>query len=114
MELTQVRLFELMKASYREHVVATWGSWDEADQRRRFSKRFERGGEQILLVEDNRIGVLAVEEGPTRVVLANIEIAPDWRGRGLGTAILRSVVADARANRLPVTLQVLKVNKRAA
>jgi ribosomal protein S18 acetylase RimI-like enzyme len=107
-------LFDLMKASYSDHVVATWGSWDEPYQQRRFADRFARGAERVILVDGDRVGVLAVEERPTELFLANIEIAPSWRGKGLGTAILRSVVDRARADGLAVTLHVLKVNRRAA
>jgi ribosomal protein S18 acetylase RimI-like enzyme len=107
-------LFDLMKASYSDHVVATWGSWDEPDQQRRFADRFARGVDRVILVEGERVGVLAVEEKRGELFLANIEIAPGWRGKGLGTAILRSVLDRARADGLAVTLQVLKVNRRAA
>jgi ribosomal protein S18 acetylase RimI-like enzyme len=65
------------------------------------------------LVDGKRVGLLAVEERPTELFLANIEIVPPWRGKGLGTAILRSLIARGRERRLPITLQVLKVNCRA-
>jgi ribosomal protein S18 acetylase RimI-like enzyme len=107
-------LFDLMKASYFDHVVATWGAWDEEDQRKRFEDRFgASGNERIILVDRERVGVLTVEELPTEMFLVNIEILPSWRGRGLGTALLRWVIASAGAKGLPVTLQSLKVNLRA-
>jgi ribosomal protein S18 acetylase RimI-like enzyme len=106
-------LFDLMRASYFDHVVATWGAWDEEDQRRRFEGRFESGNQHVILVDGERVGLLAVEELPTEMFLANIEILPSWRGRGLGTAILRWVIASGSAKGLPVTLQSLKVNLRA-
>jgi ribosomal protein S18 acetylase RimI-like enzyme len=106
-------LFDLMKASYFDHVVATWGSWDEEDQRRRFQTRFASGNDRVVLVDGERVGLVAVEERSTELFLANIEIVPAWRGKGLGTAILRSVIARGRERGLPVTLQVLRVNCRA-
>jgi ribosomal protein S18 acetylase RimI-like enzyme len=107
-------LFDLMKASYFDHVVATWGAWDEKDQRQRFEDRFGRSGnERIILVDRERVGLLAVEQRPTEFFLVNIEIVPSWRGKGLGTAILQWVIASASAKGLPVTLQSLKVNLRA-
>jgi ribosomal protein S18 acetylase RimI-like enzyme len=41
-----------------------------------------------------------------------VEILPAFQGRGAGTAIVRDLVADDRAQDLPVTLQVLKENPR--
>lgn len=102
-----------MKSSYFDHVVATWGSWDEEDQRRRFKSRFASGNDRIIMVDGERVGAIAIDESPTELFLANVEIVPPWRGKGLGTAILRSLIARARARRLPVTLQVLKANQRA-
>jgi hypothetical protein len=75
-------LFDLMKDSYFAHVVATWGAWDEEDQRRRFEGRFESGDQRIILVDGERVGLLAVEL-PTELFLANIEsprvgVAEGW------------------------------------
>jgi ribosomal protein S18 acetylase RimI-like enzyme len=42
--------------------------------------------------------------------LAYVAILPAFQGRGVGTAIVRDLVEEARAQDLPVTLQVLKEN----
>jgi ribosomal protein S18 acetylase RimI-like enzyme len=42
-----------------------------------------------------------------------VEILPAFRGRGLGSAIVRDLLAEAHARSVPVTLQVLKENPRA-
>lgn len=47
---------------------------------------------------------------PDRVWLARIAIVPVSQRRGIGTTILRSVLAQAASQGLPVMLQVLKVN----
>jgi ribosomal protein S18 acetylase RimI-like enzyme len=42
--------------------------------------------------------------------LADIEIAPEFRGQGLGTAVLLEFIADTERRRLSASLQVLKIN----
>jgi ribosomal protein S18 acetylase RimI-like enzyme len=42
--------------------------------------------------------------------ISNIEIAPEYQGRGIGTAITNGIIAEARRDGLSVTLRVLKVN----
>jgi len=53
---------------------------------------------------------VAVVWRAAEVFLADIEILPEWRGRGLGTAIVGAILADATTRGLPTSLQVLKVN----
>jgi ribosomal protein S18 acetylase RimI-like enzyme len=42
--------------------------------------------------------------------LLNIEIAPEFRGRGIGTGLIQDVLIRAAQRLLCVKLQVLKVN----
>ncbi len=54
--------------------------------------------------------MIAVEWSTVDAFLANIEILPDYQGRGLGAAIIHGIIAEADAHHLPVRLQVLKIN----
>ena len=42
--------------------------------------------------------------------MRTIEILPEYQNRGVGSAVIRDVLAQAQAEGLPVGLQVLKVN----
>ena len=96
-------------AGLKEYVARTWG-WDEAFQAKRFSEHFSPARYQIVVVEGRDAGALSVEDRSNEVLLADIELLPEYRGRGLGTAIVAAIVAEAKARGLPVALQVLKVN----
>ncbi len=65
-----------------------------------------------LIVESGGapVGRLYTDERPGSVHLIDISLLPEWRGRGLGGAILSDLIADAAARDLAVSLQVLKVN----
>lgn len=58
------------------------------------------------------VGALSVEETGDALFLADVEIAPEWQGRGIGSAIVRSLQERARAKGRPLELQVLHVNDR--
>jgi ribosomal protein S18 acetylase RimI-like enzyme len=105
-------LYALHVATIREAVTATWG-WDEAFQRRYFEEHWDPGPRQVIVVDGEDVGVLQVEWYVNHVFLALIEVAPAWQGRGIGSAVIRDVQAQAREAELPVTLQVLKANGRA-
>jgi GNAT superfamily N-acetyltransferase len=86
----------LHELSYRPHVERVWG-WDDAQQLEYFARRFQP--DQLQIVESGAVsvGVLSVEEEENALFLADVEIAPEWQGRGIGAAIVRSLQEQARA-----------------
>src|ERR1700761_3539853 len=83
--------FALHAESLGEYIASTWG-WDSAVQRRWFDHEFDVRSRQVIEVDGEPAGILDVEERPEEVFLTLVEIAPAWRGRGLGEAIVRSVL----------------------
>jgi ribosomal protein S18 acetylase RimI-like enzyme len=102
-------LYRLHVAAMRDLVTRVWG-WDDAWQERYFAARFDPTYSRIVVVVGEDVGVIAVEESAADVFLANIEILPEYQGRGLGAALVNGVIREAEARDLPVRLQVLKIN----
>ena len=102
-------LYRLHVATIKEYVEPVWG-WDDAFQEARFRQRFDPDECQVIAVDREDVGVLQVERRETEVFLGNIRIAPGRQRRGLGTAVIQGVLAQAERDGLPVALQVLKVN----
>lgn len=102
-------LWRLHIAAMREYVAQTWG-WDEARQAAYFRAHFNPAGSQIIVLDGQDAGLLVVERRPAEIFLSAIEILPAWQGQGLGTMVLGDLLAEAAHKRLPVRLQVLKVN----
>ena len=94
----------------RSYVEQTLGIWDEDIQRTRFDASFEPAEIQIIALAGREAGYIAAKQERHEIQLFNIMIAPDFQNRGLGTAVLRELLAGAQARRVPVRLQVLKVN----
>ncbi|MCG3180697.1 MAG: hypothetical protein BIFFINMI_03060 [Phycisphaerae bacterium] len=103
-------VYDLRRTVYREHVVATWGEWDETWQRAHFASQFDAAIAQIILVNGVPVGVVETRHEPHRIFLANICVAPGFQGRGIGSAIIRDLADDARDCGVPLELEVLKVN----
>jgi ADP-ribose pyrophosphatase YjhB (NUDIX family) len=91
-------------------VEQTWGPWDEEWQLARFRESFRPEHTEVIVVSGKDVGVLRLQEEAKLWCLSVLEIAPEWQRKGMGTCILRSILARAAECRLPVDLQVLKVN----
>lgn len=102
-------LYSLHTATMKEHVTQTWG-WDETIQQAMFRDKFDPGRSHIVEVDGRGVGVLSVERRPLTLFLANLQILPEEQGRGLGTAIIGTLLAQASDLGISVTLQVLKGN----
>lgn len=106
-------LWELKRLTMRTYVEQTWGSWDDNAQEDFFRANFSADTVQVVLVDGRNVALLEVAREPRELFLANIQVHPEFQQRGLGTAVVRTVLASGQALQLPVRLQVLRVNRRA-
>jgi ribosomal protein S18 acetylase RimI-like enzyme len=102
-------LFDLHRQAMRDYVERLWG-WDDIVQRRLFDERFASRPFKVIQANGEDIGVLQLQDRPEEVVLDLIELLPAWQGKGVGTAVIRSLFAQGKA----VSLRVLTSNPRAA
>ena len=105
-------LYELHVAAMRDVVAATWG-WDDRWQQQHFAARFAPERVEIIQLAGKPVGMLELERRPTELFIGNLKLLPAVQGRGLGTAVLRDILADAARENQPVRLQVLAANVRA-
>jgi ribosomal protein S18 acetylase RimI-like enzyme len=102
-------LFELKKATMRNYVAAVYG-WDDEVQRRWFNEKFDPVKIRIIQRDGHDAGLLQVEETSGHVFLAQVEILPTFQNQGVGSAVIRAVIEDAKRKNKPVLLQVLRPN----
>lgn len=105
-------LFALHAEVLGPYVASAFG-WDEAAQRRRFQDFFDPAQTRVVRCCGRDVGFLQTEERADSVFLAKLDLEPSHQGLGLGTHLIRGLLATASARGLPVTLQVLKTNPRA-
>ena len=63
-----------------------------------------------MLLHGRPIGALDLRRLPGELRLNRILLLPEHQGAGLGSELMRRILAEADAGGLPVRLQVLKVN----
>jgi ribosomal protein S18 acetylase RimI-like enzyme len=104
--------FRLHKAAMGAYVAAVWG-WDERIQRDFHARAFAPDRWQIITVDGVDAGMLHVEQRPTEIYLARIEVHPDHQGSGIASRLIRGLLRQARRQGRDLTLDVLVVNRRA-
>jgi len=102
-------LYALHVATMKEYVDQTWG-WDDAFQESVFRKNYIPAEIQIITLAGKDVGMISLEERAEDVFLRVIEIHPKYQQQGLGTTIIRQIIADATHHKKRVSLRVLKVN----
>lgn len=102
-------VFQLNKANMRHYVELLRG-WNDEAEREDMRAGFQAGVDQIITLAGEDIGRLRVERHPDHVELRHIEILPGYQGKGVGSRVIRDILADAKKQGLPVTLTVLSLN----
>lgn len=102
-------LYALHVAAMREYVEQIW-EWQDAWQEEYFARKFKPAARQVIVVDGCDAGTFVVEWRADEVYVALIELLPAYQGRGIGSNLLRSLIAEAHGRGLPVSLHVLKPN----
>ncbi|MFG3049893.1 GNAT family N-acetyltransferase [Kitasatospora sp. NPDC048239] len=85
------------------------GRYDGHRVRRRLRESFSTRWTSIVLVEGAFAGCVTVRPAePGGRLLEHFYLAPEHQGRGLGSAVLRTLLAEADAAGEPVRLNVLQ------
>jgi GNAT superfamily N-acetyltransferase len=105
-------LFDLHSVTMGAYIDATFG-WEDRAQRALFDESFAPETCEIIRVDGEDAGVLALEIGDAEIWLNLIEILPRFQGTGIGTSVVRSVLHRSAETNKPVALRVLRVNTSA-
>jgi ribosomal protein S18 acetylase RimI-like enzyme len=78
-----------------------------------YSARFAADGHELILRDGEPAGRVWVAELTDHLLLVDIALMPEQRGRGIGTAIIRDIAAAAAARGQPLRATVRQANTRA-
>ncbi|HWK47317.1 MAG TPA: GNAT family N-acetyltransferase [Stellaceae bacterium] len=101
------RLLAIRHAAMRPSLERV-GRWEPERARNRFRASFVPADTRLILVDDALAGCVAPRTRPDALEIDQFYLAPPYHGRGLGSAVLRRLLAEADGAGLPVVLTVLR------
>ena len=104
--------YETKKSAFRGYMEKSSG-WNEEEQRKLHQRRFAEHDFRIIQLSGVDVGILAMSRQPDRIKLYQMFILPEYQGKGIGGACMKLLIKDAAVAKLPIQLQVLKVNPKA-
>jgi ribosomal protein S18 acetylase RimI-like enzyme len=95
--------------------------WDDAQKEAFLRQQFEAqdawwrenyaaASFDVIAVDGEPVGRLYVHRGPSEIRIVDIALLPEHRGDGVGTLLLRDLLAEADAAGKSVTIHVERMN----
>jgi ribosomal protein S18 acetylase RimI-like enzyme len=97
-ELAQVQWDDGARRAFVEHQFAA--------QDAHYRANYPGASLDVIEVDGAAAGRLYVHRGPSDIRIMDIALAPEFRGRGIGTALLRSLMAEADASGRKLSIHV--------
>ena len=86
------------------------GDWDEAVQNARFERKFVLEEVRVIVADGEDAGYLQTAVEADDVIIKELHIVDTFRNRGIGTEVLRLLLAEAKRIAKPMTVTVVKFN----
>jgi GNAT superfamily N-acetyltransferase len=83
----------------RRYAEQTWGKWNPATDPAAHIVSFEASAHQIIDVGGRAVGILSVERHPDHLFVAKLYILGVYRGTGIGSEVLASILSEAKTKR---------------
>lgn len=96
---------------YQDIVTRQFGEWDLEIQNRNFEQKWPTNSFLKIIVDGSVVGGVWVDEEAGYLQLREVQIDPDFQGRGYGTLAVKAVIARAGRAGKHVRLRVLHKNR---
>lgn len=82
--------YDLTKQNMLELFSRHWGGWEPST----FRKDFRAENITIVAIAGRNVGFFSLKETDSGLYIENIQLSPSIQGRGIGTAILKSILSN--------------------
>ena len=102
---------ELSMVDWPEHQKEAFLRMQFTAQHAYYQEHYAEASFQVVELDGKPVGRLYVQPWPDEIRLVDISLLPETRGSGLGSSLLRELMAEAEASARPLTIHVEKFNR---
>ena len=106
-------VINLIRSTFKDHIIQTWGEWDENSQYEYWKKNLNPKLHKIIVSDNLDIGLYSIVEDNLSIELNLIFLIPEFQNKGIGKQIVTSLLETANKKSKSVKLKVLKSNLKA-
>jgi ribosomal protein S18 acetylase RimI-like enzyme len=104
------RTDELAPVPWTDEQKSAFLAQQFAAQSSHYAIHYADASYDVVLVDGEPAGRLIVDRGTVEMVIVDIALLPELRGRGIGTRLLRPLLEEAAAAAVPVLIHVERNN----
>lgn len=102
--------FQVIYSHFYSYAIASLGNWNSDEVKQKEIQAIERCQTQIIELRGEPIGILRATKNSGTLQLDMLCIVEQYQGMGIGTIVLQSLIHEARIQKLPLCLRVLRTN----
>ena len=106
-------IFQTIKATMADYVAATYGPWDDQQQRGIIKENTDYKAMRAIVWAGKEIGLVTATVEADCIKLSQLYLLPEHQGQRLGSLILDNLKQVATKEQMPLRLSVLASNRKA-
>jgi GNAT superfamily N-acetyltransferase len=110
---TSTRADELAQVEWQPGQKEMFVRWQFAMQRKEYDTRYPDARYGVILVDNQPAGRIWIGEDETQIRLLDIGLLEEFQNRGIGTLLLKQLIAEAAAKNKPLRHMVFVLNNNA-
>lgn len=100
-------IYEVTRVTMQTYVEQTWGNWVDFEQRTIIYDSINLSTHQIIQLDGQDVGCLAVEIHPSYMQLTKLYVLPNFQRRGIGTVLIRRNSPGRAVSIIPLTCMIM-------
>jgi ribosomal protein S18 acetylase RimI-like enzyme len=103
-------LWDAFRASMKDYITQARGEWNEQREEYQLRHQLDLPAAQVICGNNLEVGFIIAPIKDSAREIHTICIVPEHQNRGVGTEVIRSVIAEGGTQKMPLYLSLLKVN----
>ena len=105
------RADELTQLPWNESQRSAFIRMQFTAQRQHYLKHYPNARQELILIGEQPVGRLYVNRGEQEIHIIDITVLPEYRGQGIGSSLIKTLIEEATEARKSTTIYVESFNR---